>query len=107
MNAYRTNIATAVKYFRPILSRLRLRSKTYQRVYLAEFDHLEMLGLDHCIITVIYANLEKTSGLFFCRKAGEVIECFIVLNDLLDKKKQKLLESMNFVMLWRFFIQLP
>lgn len=90
MNAYRTNIATAVKYFRPVLSRLRLRSKNSQSVYLAEFDHLEMLGLDHCIITVIYANLKTASGLFFCRKEGEIIECFIVLNDSLDIKKTKI-----------------
>lgn len=90
MNEYRTNIATAVKYFRPVLSKLRLRSKIPQRVYLAEFDHLEMLGLDHCIVTVIYGNLKTTSGLFFCRKSGKIIECFIVLNNSIDTKRTKI-----------------
>lgn len=84
-NAYRTNITDAVRFFRPVLIQLSLRKKENQReVYLAEFDHLDMLNIDKWIIIVLRADLQKSDGMFFCQKiTGGVIICYIVLKESL------------------------
>ncbi len=84
-NAYRTNITDAVRFFRPVLIQLSLRKKENQReVYLAEFDHLDMLNIDKWIIIVLRADLQKSDGMFFCQKTKNgLIKCYIVLKDSL------------------------
>ena len=82
--AYRTDIETAVKFFRPLLSSLNIRNKTKQDiVYLAAFDHLDLLNLDNCVVTVLTANLAQAGGLFFCRNEGDYLHCYIVIQDSL------------------------
>lgn len=84
-NAYRNRISDAVRFFRPVLIQLSLRNRQKQRdVYLAEFDHLDMLNIDKWLIIVLRANLQKSDGMFFCQETENgLIKCYIVLRDSL------------------------
>lgn len=85
LNLYKTDITTAVKFFRPVLAALNIRNKDKQeKVFLASFDNLEFLNLDNCVVTVLTAKLDNACGLFFCRLTSTgLIDCYIVLNDSL------------------------
>lgn len=88
MNQYRTNVEVAIKYFRPILSALKIRERDKQDlVYLANFDHLDLLNLDNVVITVLLADLDTTEGMFFCREENSYFHCYIVINNKLYDKK--------------------
>jgi hypothetical protein len=64
-----------------VLKRLSLRKKEKQRkVFLAEFDHLDILNVDKWVIIVLRADLQKSDGMFFCQKGNNgLIKCYIVL----------------------------
>lgn len=82
--AYRTDIATAVKFFRPVLSALYIRNKDKQGiVYLASFDNLEFLNLDNWVIRVLVADLKQAGGMFFYREENGYVHCYIVINNSL------------------------
>ncbi|MBC6720301.1 hypothetical protein [Treponema sp. Marseille-Q4130] len=85
INAYRTDIGVAIRLFRPILKKLSFRNKNTQRtVYLAEFDHIDMLDVDKWVIIVLRANLDKSGGMFFCQQGNNnIIKCYIVLQESL------------------------
>lgn len=81
MKNYRNDVSIAVNFFRPVLSKLSVRNKEKQDdVFLAEFDHLDFLNLETCIVTVLLADLDKAGGLFFCRKTKDITVCYIILN---------------------------
>ena len=91
--AYRTDVSTAVRFFRPLLAALNIRNKSEQDiVYLAEFDHLDFLDLDNCVVTVLTANLEQAGGLFFCRKENGYIHCYIVVQDSLYRGNMEIVK---------------
>ena len=81
MKNYRNDVSIAVNFFRPVLSKLNIRNKEKQEdVFLVEFDHLDFLNLETCVVTVLLANLDKAGGLFFCRKTENITACYIILN---------------------------
>lgn len=81
MKTYRNDVSMAVNFFRPVLSKLNIRNKDKQEdVFLAEFDHLDFLNLERCIVVVLVAKLDKAGGLFFCRKTKNITACYIILN---------------------------
>ena len=81
MKNYRNDASIAVNFFRPVLSKLNIRNKEKQEeVFLAEFDHLDFLNLETCVVTVLVAELDKAGGLFFCRKTKDITICYIILN---------------------------
>lgn len=93
---YRENVNDVVKFFRPILTGLKIRvndkSKT---LYLALFDRLSVLDLDDWRITVLYYDNEKmksTSGMFFYRREQGYLTFYILINKslFLDKTQEKL-----------------
>lgn len=89
VDAYRTDVVTAVSFFRPVLAKLNLRDREKQEpVYLAEFDHLDILQLNNVVVTVLIADLKKSGGLFFCRRTNTntLTYCYIVINASLYKE---------------------
>lgn len=85
-DAYRTDVNTAVRFFRPVLAKLNIRNADKQKpVYLAEFDHLDFLNMDYCVVTVLLADMKDTKGLFFCRKTEQICYFYIVINVSLYK----------------------
>jgi hypothetical protein len=71
--------------------------KGHRPVYLAEFDHLHLLGLDCCSISVLIADLDECTGMFVCSytKTG-LLQNFIILNkSLFDSQKQECREQLK------------
>lgn len=93
---YRKNIADAVKFFRPILTGLKIRANDESKtLYLALFDRLSVLDLDNWRITVIYQDdvkMQSVSGMFFYRREQDYLIFYIIINKslFLDKTKEKL-----------------
>ncbi|MBR0033206.1 MAG: hypothetical protein IJP61_13105 [Treponema sp.] len=92
-DAFRSDVATTVKFFRPVLAALNIRCKEKQDVvYLAEFDHLDFLNLDNCVVTVLLADLKHASGMFFCREENGYMHCYIVIQNQLYAENMELVK---------------
>jgi hypothetical protein len=79
---FRADVPAAVRDFRPILVSLNIRDRTKHRaVFIAEFDHLDLLNFDECSIQVLVADLDECIGMFISSytKSG-LCRCYIVLN---------------------------
>ena len=81
-NGYRSHIPTIIKFFRPVLAQLNIRSKDkHEQVFLASFEHLDFLNLEKVVIVVIPADIKNAKGVFFCRHIeNKLTHCYIVID---------------------------
>jgi hypothetical protein len=79
---FRADVPAAVRDFRPILVSLNIRDRPKHRaVFIAEFDHLDLLNFDECSIQVLVADLDECIGMFISSSTTSgLCRCYIVLN---------------------------
>jgi hypothetical protein len=98
MSLYRTEVKSAVKAFRPVLAALKIRSpEQYRLVYIAEFDHLQLLDLDFCSVEILIAELDDCSGIFASAytKTGLLRNYIILDSSLFDKSNNDIREQLK------------
>jgi hypothetical protein len=78
---YREDAREAVRLFRPVLRKLKIRSETgHLPVFLAAFDQLAFLNLDECSIQFAVGDIDS-AGIFIIRHTPQgLLRAYIILN---------------------------
>lgn len=80
---YKNDVNEAIKFFRPVLASLNIRNPNrHNWVFLADFDNLDLLNVENCLVSVKVADLQDVEGMFFCRYDGELVYCYIIINNV-------------------------